>query len=48
MTKFKVQIKITETHKKDILATYMLKSENLSITFSFGLSWIPASAGMTR
>jgi hypothetical protein len=31
-----------------MLDSYMLKFENLSLTSSFKLSWIPAFAGMTN
>jgi len=31
-----------------LLDSCTLKSEDLSLTFSFDLLWIPASAGMTR
>jgi hypothetical protein len=37
-----------ECWNRRALDSYILKSEDLSLTFSFGLSWIPASAGMTR
>jgi len=37
-----------ECWNRRALDSYILKSEDLSLTFSFGLSWIPACPGMTR